>query len=464
MKRKLWMKALTLVVMLLMFSMSAMGAFAAKPVKQVTITTGDFERNLFVGDVYKFDVSAKYGATAENLTWTTVPSTNPVVIHEALIKGGEKATIEYTASAAGDFTVYVIVSDSKSSDQLTAIFHVQGTTENHPPTANDLTLTTVQDQTVTGTITATDPDSDPLSGSLTTPPTKGIATINGLTVTYTPNPGIYGTDTFTVTVSDGKGGLDTALVTVIIDQAPPDTLKYVALGDSIPDGIYYTSLWNYLSGGTNSYSYVEQLAAHLEVAPGDFTDASVSGQHTIDVFNQIAGMEQTIREADVITLCVGANEIMDAAARSLSGLEKYNINWSVADAGRVAFERDWPQLINRIEDLNSDVTLIVMTIYNPYRLTDSYFPLVDPYFSSSEAGDFGLNYIIASTMALDNASWGDLLADDFDYRIADVYTAFNNYSNKDSLTGFYSSFCDPHPNQTGQNLIYQTHLSALSNQ
>lgn len=52
--------------------------------------------------------------------------------------------------------------------------------------------------------------------------------------------------------------------------------------------------------------------------------------------------------ADVITLCVGANDIMDAAGRGFSGLQKYDIDWAVADAGRNNFERDWPSTFTTV--------------------------------------------------------------------------------------------------------------------
>lgn len=71
-------------------------------------------------------------------------------------------------------------------------------------------------------------------------------------------------------------------------------------------------------------------------------------------------------------------------------------------------------------------------------------------------------------MALDNTGtyWPeDLIPDSFDYRVADVYQAFNSYGDgyddKDALTGFYSSFCDPHPRQLGQNLIFSVHWALL---
>ena len=77
---------------------------------------------------------------------------------------------------------------------------------------------------------------------------------------------------------------------------------------------------------------------------------------------------------------------------------------------------------------------------------DSYFTndgTID--FDSDGSEDWGLNDIINDTVTT------------LDYRVADVYSVFNNHANKDSLTGFYNSFCDPHPNQNGQDLIFDVH-------
>ncbi|MEA3424148.1 MAG: Ig-like domain-containing protein [Bacillota bacterium] len=345
-------------------------------------------------------------------------------------------------------------------DSLPATVSITVTAVNDDPVAIDLSLTTDQDTSVSGTIDATDVDDDTLGMTISSGPSNGNVTNSVLDFTYTPTSEFTGEDSFTVTVTDGFGGTDDATVTVTVDPVVSEPTKYVALGDSIPYGYYNSSFWDYLGGGTDTYSYVERFADDLDA---EFTDASVSGYNTIDVLNQIDSMTATIAEADVITLCVGANDIMDAAGRGFSGLQKYNINWTAADQGRDNFELYWPQLIDKIENLNSDVTLIVMTIYNPYHSYDDYWNLVDPYFSASIGEDLGLNYMIENAMDLDETKWDYVdINDDFDYRIADVYTVFNNHGDKDSLTGFYDSFCDPHPNQIGQDVIYQTHWNTYN--
>lgn len=243
---------------------------------------------------------------------------------------------------------------------------------------------------------------------------------------------------------------------IIKDVSVPDELVYVALGDSIPYGSYYTSLWNYLFGGTDTFSYVEQLSNSINST--SFYDESASGYNSDDILEQINELSSVISEADVITLCVGANDIMDAASRSISGLDKYDIDWDMANSGRDSFEANWPQIVDSIENMNPDVTLVVMTIYNPYHTDDPYYNLVNPYFSSTDENHYGLNYIINHTEEL----YGHLLDESFDYRLVDVYEGFNNHPDMDSLTGFYDEFCDPHPNQAGQNLIYDLHMVEMS--
>lgn len=325
---------------------------------------------------------------------------------------------------------------------------------------------------VTDTITLTTVYSGGLKWSAST--TLGTCSIeensgapnHSATLTYSSS--MTGKGTLTVTATDSanrkiKSSITLKFTVEAADVPVEDKLVYVALGDSIPYGTYNTSLFNYLVGGTDSNSYIEQLRDQLNVDTASYYDKSVSGYTTTDVLKQLKdtttsalAVQNAVKSADLITLCIGANDIMNAAARTMSGLDKYNINWTVADAGRDTFELNWSQIVDTIENLNPDVTLIVMTIYNPYRLSDTYYTLVDRYFSDTTIGNFGLNYIINQTETL----YGDLFNPDFKYEVADVYTAFNTSSVKDTLTGFYRTFCDPHPNQTGHNLVYSVHYTA----
>lgn len=271
-----------------------------------------------------------------------------------------------------------------------------------------------------------------------------------------------GTGIVSITATDSvnrKIKATKSISVTFVAESSSDDLVYVALGDSIPDGYYNTSLWDYLGGGTDSNSYVEQMKVAMGISSTNYYDKSVSGYNSIDVLNQIYSNTELIQRADVITLCVGGNDIMDAMARTLSGLDKYNVDWTRAEQGRDAFEANWYRIIDNIENMNSDVTLIVMTVYNPYRLSDAFYSKVDPYFEGTSFGNYGLNYMIRNTETL----YDEQLSDNFDYRVVDIHKAFNDSDNKDSLTGFYNSFCDPHPNQVGHNLIFSNHYLKYNN-
>ncbi|MGB5738122.1 MAG: cadherin-like domain-containing protein, partial [Woeseia sp.] len=65
----------------------------------------------------------------------------------------------------------------------------------------------------------TDADGDTLTVTAVTQGANGMVTNNmDGTVTYTPNPGYFGSDSFTYTISDGNGGTDTATVSVTVTE------------------------------------------------------------------------------------------------------------------------------------------------------------------------------------------------------------------------------------------------------
>lgn len=107
--------------------------------------------------------------------------------------------------------------------------------------------------TVTGTVTAFDPNGDPLTYTVTGGPTKGVLKFNAATgaFSYTPNvdarytalvtPGVD-VDTFTVSITDGRGGLTTTTVTVTV--VPPTANQVDQRATSVavhaPDLLFYS--------------------------------------------------------------------------------------------------------------------------------------------------------------------------------------------------------------------------------
>ncbi|MCK8060106.1 MULTISPECIES: Ig-like domain-containing protein [unclassified Fusibacter] len=269
-----------------------------------------------------------------------------------------------------------------------------------------------------------------------------------------------------------------------VEPPAPETINYLALGDSVPYGTTYDTTDDSdpaYSGvdGIGEYSYVDKVAYTLA---GDgkmvnVTNLSVEGWVANDVLLQLQNDEivrEMIRNADVMSLCVGANNIMDAAPRNFFGIiDFYDIDWTLANQGRGDFENDWSRIISEIEaivsGINEDIVLEVMTIYNPYDGDDNdaynketslfnetlIHDEADHYFSDSvlDGNRFnGLNTIIKNTTTV------------LDYRVVDVYQYFEDYyaNDKKAVTGFYNFFDDPHPDKNGQDIIGDLHLDAFN--
>ncbi len=81
-------------------------------------------------------------------------------------------------------------------------------------------------------LSATDPDSDPLTFRVTGDPTNG--TLRGVPpdLRYTPNDDYSGSDTFTFQVSDGQGGTDQGTINLTIRTAP--RVLSVTIGEHDP--------------------------------------------------------------------------------------------------------------------------------------------------------------------------------------------------------------------------------------
>ncbi|MBK8017280.1 MAG: tandem-95 repeat protein [Betaproteobacteria bacterium] len=115
-----------------------------------------------------------------------------------------------------------IVSDGRDTSDVATVTVIV-TPQPDVPTVPNQQITVPEDHftridLVTG---ATDPDGDPLTPIIGTPPVNGTLTQNpDGTFTYTPKPNFNGTDTFTFTVTDGTNTSTPATVTILVTPQP----------------------------------------------------------------------------------------------------------------------------------------------------------------------------------------------------------------------------------------------------
>lgn len=243
-----------------------------------------------------------------------------------------------------------------------------------------------------------------------------------------------------ITIS-AKGTYTFAVVNRKLASPPPvETFHYLALGDSIATGKS--------SRGTTT-SYVTTFYNHLKTLYPYATmrNLAVDGDDASELLARLSTSTyiDEIKKADVITISIGGNNIMDAGENFFSSL-----NNVIAEANTVAFEADYPKVIAAIRANNTEARIIVQTLYNPFNT----IPI------SGYEGDPALQIETEGYISRVNAAITSIT--DSNYTIVDIHTLFlESYADKGlmgNVTYFYPSAWlkftrDPHPNQTGENLI-----------
>ena len=257
--------------------------------------------------------------------------------------------------------------------------------------------------------------------------------------------------------------------------------SYVALGDSITTGY----------GLDEAQSFAEQIAEQEGYTLNDsLARDGATSTDLLEVVRSEANAD-TLKNADLITVTIGGNDLMDALYAYLA--EKYNkqnsdtsitaedVKASLAgEEGAVeeqktmlvfaisnisnfqssliansAYDTLWDnfvEIIETIREINQNAQLIVVNQYNPYsHLTTGISGLnLSSVISAFDSAVQALNEAISS---------GETIAD---YTVADVYTKFEQAESNpcNASVSLPSINLDFHPNATGHGLIADT-ISAL---
>ena len=166
-------------------------------------------------------------------------------------------------------------------------------------------------------------------------------------------------------------------VALPVQAEESDLLNYLALGDSLATGVN--------EKGELGLGYADFIAKGYtdEATTINFNKGfSYPGYTTVDVLNDIennvtkaiydlngasqktATIQQSIKEADFITLSVGANDVLKNVSRSESGKFSFDAAGVLQSIQQVS--TNYKKIFDSIYALNPEVDIIVMGLYNPF--------------------------------------------------------------------------------------------------
>lgn len=209
----------------------------------------------------------------------------------------------------------------------------------------------------------------------------------------------------------------------------------------------YTAVGESLSNRVLAFifqGYTFRIKRYLKMKYSNviFNNLSKTKVSSTDLLMQLrcnAEMRQSIKRANIITIGIGANNLLPAIEEDYS--EIYGIT---AKKGIEQFKEDWPLILYFIRNcIGSKARIYVMTLYNPYEFEEPNYSIADYYIN-------GLNSVIK------NSFW----IKSYDYKIVDIYDDFKH--SQDKLTLFRSFIRRPCPNYEGYKKIAENFISIIN--
>jgi len=250
-------------------------------------------------------------------------------------------------------------------------------------------------------------------------------------------------------------------------EAEEDSLIYVSLGDSIARGYGLTHIYEERFSTIAGQSWKTKEAVEVY-------NYGVDGQTSTELITMLAEMDiPELKEADVVSISIGANNVLGPAFTFLHNYylylyaepaqfddteiaEQFRLFTEAADAGCVVLEQDIPLLLDTLRGINPDCQILFLTLYNPYEAVNTVFQIGGMPISLAALSD--------TYVSLINDCIRSGTGNDQNLKIVDVYSAFSGRG-KELLyavtpddfppSEMNMAYMDPHPNAAGHKVIGQ---------
>lgn len=182
------------------------------------------------------------GSDVEGGGLTFIVLTNPT----NGVLSGSPPNITYTPNVGytGPDSFTFKVNDGSSDSNIATISLFLDPGGNVAPTANNQSITLIEDTPTSVVLTASDANADPLIFSIVSPPSHGSVSGSGANYTYTPALHYNGSDSFTFKANDGTVDSNIATVTITItavNDAPIANAQSVSTPEGVAKSITLTA-------------------------------------------------------------------------------------------------------------------------------------------------------------------------------------------------------------------------------
>jgi hypothetical protein len=136
------------------------------------------------------------------------------------------ATTAVVTSLAGSATYFFAATALNSGgEESTYSNEATYSPTNLPPVANALSVSTLEDNPVSVKLSGSDPNGNPLTFAIQTPPLNGVLSGTAPNLVYTPRTNFFGSDQFSYIVSDGVASASAIVLITILPVNDPPTLN-----------------------------------------------------------------------------------------------------------------------------------------------------------------------------------------------------------------------------------------------
>lgn len=231
---------------------------------------------------------------------------------------------------------------------------------------------------------------------------------------------------------------------------------YVALGDSICRG--------YGLADPETQRYSSLIGKQTGCAVYNYGVDGQTGAELVTFLRE--GKADALSQADVISVSIGANNLLHALSSLLLSLfSNFDPNsgsavqvdaedlFAAVDDALASFEQELPELMDLIGEQALNARVLFQTVYNPYR-GFTHFPL-------------RLNGQLTTLSSLANecvVRLNEIIRDGalrYGYTVCDVYDAFEQNANQLVNASLGKLNLDPHPNAAGHVVIAEVLLREM---